>query len=83
MTIQQARQILQAPDLTDDQVKTALADAIVDASSWVEEAAAGTLPDVESMDLDWYITPDIAAVGVDSHAMQRLSFAIAEKIAAA
>lgn len=72
------REILAAPGLTDNQVERAVALASEDAKHWAAEAAAGTLPQVENMHLDWNIDADMIDAGVNDYAMQRLSFAIAE-----
>lgn len=76
ITITAAREIL-AADLTDEQIDRAINDATADAAQWAKEAAADDLPDVRSMELDWWIDRDLRDAGVNSCAMQRLSFAIA------
>ena len=78
ITTSKAREILAAPALTDNQVARAIATASEDSKHWAEEAAAGTLPQIESMHLDWSIDPDLVEAGVSDYAMQRLSFTIAE-----
>lgn len=74
--IQSARTILDV-ELTDEQVTRAIESAASDAEHWSEEAAAGTLPKISEMHLDWSIDEDLVEAGVDGYAMQRLSFAIA------
>lgn len=77
MKIETARQILAVDDLSDEQVSRAIASAEADAANWKEEAAAGELPEVPTMNLDWEIDEDLREAGVDGYSMQRLSFAIA------
>ena len=78
ITTKKACEILAVPELTDNQVTRAISLASDDAKHWAKEAAAGTLPQIESMHLDWDISADIIEAGVTDYAMQRLSFAIAE-----
>lgn len=73
-----ARSIL-AAKLTDEQVLRCIQDAFADARHWFGQAVSGTLPDINTMHLDWEIPTDIREAGVDGYGMQRLSFAIANE----
>jgi hypothetical protein len=75
ITIQAAREILAAEiELTDEQVSRCIESATADAAQWIAE---NDLPQVTEMELDWHIDRDIKDAGVNSYAMQKLSFAIA------
>lgn len=68
--------------LTADQISRCCKMAGADAAHWIADAAAGTLPNIETMQLDWHIDDDLREAGVDSEMMQRLSFEIARAAAA-
>lgn len=83
-TITEARSILETSsdfvlgekNLTDDQVKRAIELASEDAACWTEEAKADSLPDPDTMHLDWFLD-DLEDSGISWANMQRLSFQIA------
>jgi len=49
-----------------------------DGEHWMEESRAESLPDVESMHLDWEIDEDLKELGVTPEMMQRASFRFCE-----
>jgi len=50
-----------------------------DAHNWSEEAAAGTLPNVTEMHLDWQIDADLRDAGVTPEMLQIESFRKAQR----
>lgn len=63
--------------LTAEQRARCHAMAKEDAAHWAEATAAGNLPEVETMHLDWQVDADLRDAGVDSEMLQRLSFSLA------
>lgn len=67
------RKILNAKELTDEQVARAFESASSDAELYLAET---DLPDIADMHLDWWIDGDLRDAGVNDYGMQALSFAI-------
>lgn len=70
---------MKLPNLTEKQLARVLELAKGDAKHWLKEAREKTLPNVETMHLDWQIDDDLREVGVDDQSMQDLSFKIARQ----
>ena len=60
-------------NLTDEQAARAFESAASDAEIWL---TTEDLPDIDEMELDWSIDPDLRDAGVIPYRMQRLSFEI-------
>lgn len=70
------RKILNAPDLTDEQVARAFESASSDAELYLNETDLPDVADMADMHLDWWIDKDLRDAGVNDYGMQALSFAI-------
>ena len=78
VTIQAAiDEIVTEIELSDEQINRCFRLASEDAEQWKAEAAAGNLPKIEEMEIDWSLDTNLKEAGVTGYAMQRLSFAIA------
>jgi hypothetical protein len=77
--ISTAREILDAYDLTDEQVVRCIQSANIDSLNWEAVADADDLPEPSEINLDWSIDVDLKDAGVTPEKMQVLSFTIASQ----
>lgn len=69
-----------APPLTDDQLQLAIDLAEYEAGEWREEAAYDTLPDPDTMHLDWDVD-ELDGTHIEWRNLQKLAFTIASRYA--